>query len=101
MPASHTSGDPTKTHKVEIEMLPFGVARLLIAYYEFGHGLISAAACSVGACAKATRFLQLLRQSNDNENPIAAQEQRRTWWALFNLDRYLIPDPPAVKRMRC
>lgn len=62
-------------------------ARTMVAYYEFGHGLLSAAASSVGACAKAARFLRLTTQADSNDDPISVQERQRTWWALFNLDR--------------
>lgn len=70
-----------------IESLQLLQARILIAYYELGHGLVSAAASSVGACAKKARFMVLSPYAREYEDPRLTQERRRTWWALFNLDR--------------
>lgn len=63
-------------------------ARILIAYYELGHCMVSAAASSVGACAKKARFMGLSPYAREYEDRKVTQERRRTWWALFNLDRY-------------
>ena len=66
--------------------------RVLVAFYEVGHGIYPAAAVSVGACAKLAQVLGLRREipsfEYGDESDIVAEERRRTWWALHNLDRY-------------
>lgn len=66
--------------------LPLLQARILLAYYEMGHGLIEAAASSVGACSKAGRLMRLSARRGD-EDAITAEARRRTWWAIYSLDR--------------
>ncbi|RDW58511.1 hypothetical protein BP5796_12441 [Coleophoma crateriformis] len=69
-------------------------SRILVAFYEMGHGLYPAAAASIGACGKMARFIGL-HSNSTFRNPkgkaweILAEEKRRTLWALHNLDRYL------------
>jgi hypothetical protein len=69
-------------------------SRILVAFYEMGHGLHPAAAASIGACGKIARSIGL---HNDLTYPspeetaaaILVEEKRRTLWALHNLDRYV------------
>lgn len=69
-------------------------SRILVAFYELGHGLHHAATASIGACGKIARFIAL---HNDLKHPypeetargILLEEKRRTMWALHNLDRYV------------
>ncbi|KAK0761215.1 hypothetical protein N5P37_006162, partial [Trichoderma harzianum] len=67
--------------------------RILIAFYEIGHGIYPAAAASIGGCAKMARFAGFHRHSilstYDEEREIVVEEKKRTLWALHNLDRYL------------
>lgn len=65
--------------------------RLLVAFYEIGHGISPAASISIGACARMARALGLNKKwhqpiSNALGNAVA-EEERRVWWAVFILDR--------------
>jgi histone H3/H4 len=65
--------------------------RLLVTFYEIGHGISPAASISIGACARMARALGLHKKwrqpiSNALGNAVA-EEERRVWWAVFNLDR--------------
>lgn len=65
-------------------------SRLLVAVYEIGHGISPAASISVASSAKTARALGLHRQWSSpviNEHDIEAEERKRVWWAVFNLDR--------------
>lgn len=70
--------------------------RLLVAFYEIGHGIYPAAAASIGACAKLAHFAGFRRRSvlysEKDESEIVMEEKRRTLWALHNLDRYGSPN---------
>jgi hypothetical protein len=61
--------------------------RILLAYYEFGHGLMAAATASIAGCAKIAGFLGLSPRNIVVDNSIETEERRRAWWALHNLDR--------------
>lgn len=69
-------------------------ARLLLVLYELGHGLFPAASVSIGSCARCVRNMGLTPDSlNLRETAAAvthcdAEERKRTWWAVHNLDRY-------------
>lgn len=64
---------------------------LLIVVYEAGHGIYPAASISMASCARAARNLGLhkirSKPLSEGENEIG--EERRTWWAIHNLDRYV------------
>lgn len=70
--------------------------RVLVAYYELAHGLHPAALLSIGACAKAARLISLQKSirwdETGNDVFTLDEERRRTWWAIFNLDRCVNPD---------
>ena len=65
--------------------------RVLLSFYEMGHGIYPAASMSIAACARAARSLGLHKRKSDlpdNESMrIKAEEERRVWWAIINLDR--------------
>jgi hypothetical protein len=66
--------------------------RILLSFYEMGHGIYPAALISIGACAKAARALGLNRktfQPEGSEEParIELEEQKRAWWGVVVLDR--------------
>jgi hypothetical protein len=64
--------------------------RLLVAFYEIGHGISPAASISIAAGARTARALGLNKQWVRPEfggHTIDAEEERRVWWAVFNLDR--------------
>lgn len=68
-------------------------ARTLVTCYEIGHGLHTAACISVAACAKTARALglhkQMRRNSNNGLDGLIAEEEKRTWWAIMNMDRFV------------
>lgn len=76
------------TNHVSLEVVQ---CRLLVSFYEIGHGIFPAASISIGACARTARALGLNKNrvhSVDNEvRRIVAEEERRVWWAVVNLDR--------------
>ncbi|KAL6816182.1 hypothetical protein V8C40DRAFT_254667 [Trichoderma camerunense] len=80
--------EATSFHSLEVIQ-----CRILIAFYEIGHGTYPAAAASIGGCAKMARFAGFHRHSilstYDEEREIVVEEKKRTLWALHNLDRYL------------
>jgi hypothetical protein len=64
--------------------------RLLVAFYEIGHGISPAASISIAAGARTARALGLNKQwvrPDFGGHTIDAEEERRVWWAVFNLDR--------------
>jgi hypothetical protein len=65
--------------------------RLLVSFYEMGHGIYPAAFVSIAACAKLARAISLNRSATHvGQNyleMIVAEERRRTWWAVLNLER--------------
>lgn len=79
--------EATSFHSLEVIQ-----CRILIAFYEIGHGIYPAAAASIGGCAKMARFAGFHRHSilstYDEEREIVVEEKKRTLWALHNLDRY-------------
>lgn len=77
------------TNYVSIEILQ---ARLLVYFYEIGHGISPANAISIGACARLARVIGLnqnwLLPVEGEARSLLDEEKRRVWWAVFNLDRY-------------
>lgn len=67
--------------------------RILVAFYEMGHGIFPAASISIGSAARAARAIGLHRRNlgqvdNDfDDAKIGIEERRRAWWALHNMDR--------------
>lgn len=78
--------EATNYHSLELVQ-----CRLLCAVYELGHGLISAASVSIGACSRVARVIGLDARADQlllpGHNGTAAEEKRRVRWALLNLDR--------------
>ena len=66
-------------------------SRVLLSWYELGHGLFSGASISIGACARAARLIQLHGRSpktpTDHREAALEEERMRTWCAIRNLDR--------------
>jgi hypothetical protein len=71
-------------------------SRLLVVFYEIGHGL-AAASVSIAACARTARAFGLHKEWSNlglNQQPSLEQEERRrVCWAIFNLDRYALALP--------
>lgn len=68
--------------------------RLLITYYELGHGIHRAACLSFAASAKIARVIGLHKrpwQSKQGQeiSYMVLEEQKRVWWAIVNLDRFM------------
>jgi hypothetical protein len=67
---------------------------LLVTFYEMGHGIYPAASISIGACARLARAIRLHKGKNElpesESARLDAEERRRVWWAIVNLDRYVI-----------
>ena len=76
------------TNYVSVELVQ---CRLLVSFYEIGHGIFPASSISIGACARTARALGLnkrwLNQVDNDSSSIAKEEEKRVWWAVFNLDR--------------
>jgi hypothetical protein len=76
--------------------LNFVQTRLLVCYYEVGHGLYPAASASIAACAVSSRASGLVSKSRAeaalaggiSRERQSAEEEKRTVWAIINLDRY-------------
>ncbi|KAI5456868.1 hypothetical protein BGZ63DRAFT_80730 [Mariannaea sp. PMI_226] len=80
--------EATSYHSLEVVQ-----CRVLIAFYEIGHGIYPAAAISIGGCAKMVHFAGFygnsILPSREDEMKLIIEEKKRTLWALHNLDRYL------------
>jgi hypothetical protein len=67
--------------------------RIVVAFYEMGHGLYPAASVSIGGCARLAIAVGLNRSKEQDmlsdDEIIEEEERRRTWWAIVNLDRYV------------
>jgi hypothetical protein len=69
--------------------------RLLIAYYEFGHGIYTAAYLSIALCGRIARAIGLQKKlwqhtdRSDNSVLGSMEEEKRLWWAIVNLERFL------------
>ncbi|PNH46796.1 hypothetical protein VD0004_g1379 [Verticillium dahliae] len=81
---------------------------VLIAIYEYSHGIYPAAWTTIGGCARYADFLGLpdVHESsillNSATTWVELEERRRTWWAIVVLDRIvclgnqkkcILPDP--------
>lgn len=75
--------------------LDFVQARVLVCWYELGHGIYPAALASIASCASISRALGLeckavqapIRQGYHSSDLPAAEEEKRVRWAIINLDR--------------
>lgn len=76
------------TNYVSLEVLQ---VRLIVCFYEIGHGISPANSISIGACSKLARAVGLnkiwLQPVDIEARSISDEEKRRVWWAVFNLDR--------------
>jgi hypothetical protein len=67
--------------------------RILVTFYELGHGLHTAAYISVATCARLVRALGLHRKTWRNigvgSDRLAVEEEKRIWWAIVNMDRFI------------
>jgi hypothetical protein len=75
--------------------VPMLQGRVLIALYEFGHGIYPAAYMSIGNCA-AQAFALGLGSEREVEGVrrltwVEHEERRRVWWAIVILERFVGP----------
>jgi Fungal specific transcription factor domain len=67
--------------------------RALVTFYEMGHGLHRAAYISLAACARAARVIGLHRKRwrnlNADSDRLVLEEEKRTWWAIVLMDRFI------------
>ena len=67
--------------------------RVLVSFYEMGHGLHRAAYLSLAGCARAARVLGLhkkrWRDLQADSDKLALEEEKRTWWAIVLMDRFI------------
>jgi hypothetical protein len=65
--------------------------RLLIAFYEMGHGLHSEAFLSIGACARMARMLNIHKKATQSVGggSTTADEEERTWWIIYNMEHFI------------
>jgi hypothetical protein len=75
--------------------LDFVQARVFVTIYELGHGIHPGASISIAACAREARLLGLNKKvfqgvQYGREGQIRAEEEKRTWWAIVKLDRYVL-----------
>lgn len=85
--------------------LQFVQCRVLVAFYEMGHGLDAAASTSISACGKAARSIGLHKRdfhtAQDDDVLLLSEERKRTWWAILNLDRCVLDsEDPSVHYSR-
>ncbi|KAH8645417.1 hypothetical protein BX600DRAFT_164693 [Xylariales sp. PMI_506] len=68
-------------------------ARVLVTFYEMGHGLHRAAYISVAASARTARALGLHRKRwqylDAEDDKLLLEEEKRAWWAIVILDRFI------------
>lgn len=66
-------------------------AKLLVSFYEMGHGIHPAASISISACARTARAQGLnknfQRIPEDHAARLRLEVEKRVWWAVMNLDR--------------
>ena len=82
-------------------------ACVLVAIYEYGHGMPEAADLTVGVCARIGYTLKLHQVPNltfpDGDDWTAQDDGQRTWWGVLVIDRFVTPFlsirflPPAVR----
>jgi hypothetical protein len=66
-------------------------SKVLVTFYEMGHGLHTAAYISISSCARAARAINLHKKTwryiKPGADRLALEEQKRTWWAIHNMER--------------
>ena len=71
-------------------------AKLLLTFYEFGHGMYPAAYFSVASCARfgtalgINQCLQTTDLSVSSDAALELEEKKRAWWAILMLDRLVM-----------
>ncbi|OQV03459.1 Fungal specific transcription factor domain-containing protein [Cladophialophora immunda] len=80
--------------------LPLLQGMILISIYELGHAIYPAAYMSIGNCVRLGLALELEKQCQSDLDLTSydleeQEERRRTWWAIFTLDRVHIQSRPT------
>jgi hypothetical protein len=60
---------------------------ILIALYEFGHGIYPAAYLSIGACARWGMMYEFDEMEGRGQGWMDTEERKRAWWAVLIFDR--------------
>ena len=67
--------------------------KMLLAFYEMGHGLHAAAYVSIASCARTARLLGLHRRVKNRFDAdcdlILMEEEKRAWWSVVIMDRFI------------
>ncbi|PQE32184.1 Zn2Cys6 transcriptional regulator protein [Rutstroemia sp. NJR-2017a WRK4] len=67
--------------------------RVLVTFYEVGHGFHREAYVSLAGCARAGRGLGLhkkpWRNLDADSDRLALEEEKRTWWEIVLIDRFI------------
>ena len=78
------------SNDVSIELVH---CRVLVTFYEMGHGLHTAAYVSLAGSARLARTLGLHRKPwryvDGDTGKILLEEKKRVWWAIANMDRFI------------
>ena len=85
--------DPQLMGTVSLEILQ---ANILLAAYENGHAIYPGAYISIGICLQYAKTLGMswscsAEGSSDQQLYNDMEERKRTWWAIFLLERYALP----------
>ncbi|KAF1999566.1 hypothetical protein P154DRAFT_563873 [Amniculicola lignicola CBS 123094] len=66
---------------------------VLVSFYEIGHGHHTAAYLAIASCARLARVLGLhkkrWRNINEGHDKLLLEEEKRVWWAITNMDRFI------------
>lgn len=81
--------DPQLNTYCTLELLQ---GHLLLALYEFGHAIYPSAFTRIGICTRHATLLGLGfdHADDDSTNQYSwsdAEERRRTWWAIYLMER--------------
>ncbi|KAK3620812.1 hypothetical protein LTR56_020586 [Elasticomyces elasticus] len=67
--------------------------RILLTFYEMGHGMFHIASISIAACSRQARLIGLhktvIDSSGDGMAEGLLEEKRRAWWVCLNMDRFV------------
>ncbi|RDW59049.1 hypothetical protein BP5796_11973 [Coleophoma crateriformis] len=67
--------------------------RVLVAFYELGHALHTAAYISIAVCARSARALGLHRKAwrhfDAASDHFLMEERKRIWWTIINMERFV------------
>ncbi|KAJ2983892.1 hypothetical protein NQ176_g355 [Zarea fungicola] len=84
------------------QSIHFLQCKILLVFYELGHGIFPAVSIPIAACARVCRAISTDWQFREAApHTPEDEEKRRTWWAVHNLERYIAlccGDAPLISR---